>query len=105
MSQGHFNRGWFIAGLVIAFSVVWPMASSQARPSTRSYTCTALKQLVRKRGAIVMNYKGSSVYRRFVDNFGACRYPDNTVRRFRVQARDGSCALKVCYEYEPFRRR
>ncbi len=105
MSDRQITRGSIIAGLVLTFSVIWPVASSDARPSTRSYTCAGLKDLIRKRGSVVMNYKGNSLYRRFVSNVGQCKYPDNRTRRFRVPSRDGTCTLKLCYEFVPFDRR
>jgi hypothetical protein len=75
---------------------------SHARPSTRSYTCPSLHNLIRQRGAVVLNYKGNHVYRRFVSSFRYCRYPDNMLRRFTVPTKTGSCRLYICYERRIF---
>lgn len=91
------------AGTAAAFSFALPTPSAEARPSTRSYSCEALKDLIYDRGAIVMNHKNSSLYRRFVHSRQYCRRPDNTTKRFRVPARDGTCYLKICYEQRIFR--
>ena len=80
-----------------------PTPSAEARPSTRNYTCERLKDLIYDRGAIVMNHKSSSLYRRFVHSRNYCRRPYNTTKRFRVPAADGSCYLKICYEFRRFR--
>lgn len=94
--------------LAIACLIVLPMQSAfittgaEARPNTRSYSCSALRQLIARRGAVVMNYKGNSVYKKFVRDVRFCRFPHNTVRRFSVASKSGRCSLLICYEWEPF---
>ena len=79
-------------GTIILFSSI---DRAEARPSTRSYTCSALKQFVRQRGAVVMNHKSSSLYRRFVHSRRYCDY-DETVRPFSVPTKTGQCRLYIC---------
>ncbi len=86
------------ASTVAALNFALPATSADARPSTRSYTCEALKDLIYDRGAIVMNHKNSSLYRRFVHSRHYCRRPDNSTKRFRVPTKTGTCYLRVCYE-------
>ena len=88
-----------IAAVVIAaFNIVVAVYSAEARPSTKSYTCNGVKNLVRQRGAIVMNHKASHLYQRFVYSFRYCRRPYNTTKRFKVPTKTGACYLRVCHE-------
>lgn len=91
-------RKWMIAGLLAVFSMAWQASSSQARPSTRSYTCSQLIDLVMQRGAIVMNHKSSQLYQRFVHSYIYCRFGGDSTRNYQVPAKDGTCTLKVCYK-------
>ena len=92
-----------IAAVVIAaFNIVVAMYSAEARPSTKSYTCNGVKNLVRQRGAIVMNHKSRHLYQRFVHSYRYCRRPYNTTRSFKVPTKTGACYLRVCYERERF---
>ena len=88
-----------IAAVVIAaFNVVVAVYSAEARPSTKSYTCQGVQNLVHRRGAIVMNHKAPHLYQRFVSSYRYCRRPYNTTKRFRVPTKTGSCYLRVCHE-------
>lgn len=88
-----------IAAIVIAaFNVGVAVYKAEARPSTKSYTCAGVKNLIRKRGAVVMNHKSRHLYQRFVHSFRYCRYPYNTTRAFRVPTKTGMCSLRVCHE-------
>lgn len=92
-----------IAAAVIAgFNIAAAVYTAEARPSTKSYTCNGVKNLVNKRGAIVMNHKSSSLYRRFVRSVRYCRSPYNTTERFRVPTKTGSCYLRICAEQDFF---
>ncbi|NKB51279.1 MAG: hypothetical protein GKR97_03470 [Rhizobiaceae bacterium] len=86
------------ASTLAALNFALPVSTADARPSTRSYSCEALKDLIYDRGAIVMNHKNSSLYRRFVHSRQYCRRPDNSTKRFRVPSKTGTCYLRVCYE-------
>lgn len=88
-----------IAAVVIAaFNIVVAVYTAEARPSTKSYTCNGVKNLVRQRGAIVMNHKARHLYQRFVHSYRYCRYPDNSTKRFKVPTKTGACYLRICYE-------
>ena len=91
-----FQRGL----LALAVSVVF-VASAQARPSTKSYTCAGVKQLVARNGAIVMNTKNRHVYNRFVANRSYCQLEEIT-RSVSVPTKSGRCRLKICIEYDPY---
>ncbi|MEP1205943.1 MAG: hypothetical protein ABJM29_04815 [Rhizobiaceae bacterium] len=92
-----------IAAVVIAvFNIVVAMYSAEARPSTKSYTCSGLKSLIRDHGSIVMNHKNRSLYQKFVHSRRYCRRPYNTTKRFRVPTKTGACYVRICYERRPF---
>ena len=90
------------AAVIAAFNIVVAVYSSEARPNTKSYTCSDVKSLVRQRGAIVMNHKNSSLYRRFVANRSYCRHPNNDTRRFKVPTKTGTYYLRICTERRNF---
>ena len=92
-----------IAAVVIAgFNIAAAMYTAGARPSTKSYTCKGVQNLVHRRGAIVMNHKSSSLYQRFVRNVRFCRGTHNTTERFRVPTKTGACYLRICAERDYF---
>jgi len=70
---------------------------SQARPSTYSYTCAALKDLIFQQGAIVLNTKGTSVYKRFVADVTFCTRSQKT-QRISVPSKSGKCRIFYCVE-------
>ena len=69
--------------------------STDARPSTRSYTCEGVWNLINRRGAIVMDTKNSNVYRRFVKNRSYCPN-DMVLFQYLAPTRDGRCQLYIC---------
>jgi len=75
------------------------ISAADARPSTRSYTCSGAKNLVKSRGKIVMNHKSSSLYRLFVANRSYCAR-DETTKIFVVPTKSGSCRLKICSQLD-----
>ena len=83
-----------IAVAAVAFTVL-ATTVAEARPSTRNFTCEGVKDFIYERGAVVMNTKNSSVYRRFVDNGSFCSSGDVT-KLFAVPTRTGRCLLKIC---------
>jgi len=85
-----------IAALSITFVAVSTVASD-ARPSTRSYTCSGVKNFISQRGAVVMNHKSSSLYQRFVSRRSFCDRGETT-KRFSVPTKSGKCSLKICAE-------
>ena len=84
----------------IAFSTALP-ASAAKRESTKSYSCSGLKQMLRKRGAAVMNTKNSNVYERFVAHRGYCQYEEVT-RRVSVPTKNGVCRISKCEPRDDF---
>lgn len=60
-----------------------------------------MKQLVKRRGAIVMDTKRRGVFRRFVANRSYCLF-EEAVRGYSVPAADGKCRLKICVPVDPF---
>jgi len=99
------KRVLILASGLTLLPVALPIHGADARPSTRSYTCQGAQNLVRQRGAVVMNHKNNNLYQRFVANLGYCKYPANRLKRFGVPTKDGACSLYVCDEYRPFDRR
>ena len=70
-------------------------AMAQARLSTSKYICSDLKDLVFQQGAIVLNTKGTSVYRRFVADQSFCD-GDEITRRINVPTKSEKCRLRYC---------
>ena len=70
-------------------------AGAQARLSTSKYICSDLKDLVFQQGAIVLNTKGTSVYRRFVADQSFCK-GDEIARRINVPTKSEKCRLRYC---------
>jgi len=80
-----------VAGTLVAST------SAEARQSTRNFTCSAVRDLVDRRGSAVLNTKNARVYRRFVRDRTFCALVEGT-RRISVPTRDGGCSLRICYE-------
>ena len=102
MSTVHIKHLIIAAAAVTTAAVTVPLSSAEARPSTRSFTCEGLKDYIYDRGAVVMNHKNSSLYRRFVDSVAYCRHPNNSTRYFKVPTRTGTCRVKICAERRSF---
>lgn len=84
-----------IAALLLGSSLTATQA--QARENTRSFTCGALKNYVDRSGAVVLNTRGPRVYKRFVRSRAYCSSFEIIEWEW-VTARDGRCALKICWE-------
>lgn len=102
MQHTSFKKLIFTGLSIAVLSIFLHPQNANARPSTRAFTCEAVRDFVHDRGAVVMNTKNRSVYRRFVDNRSFC-YARETTKRFTVPTRNGRCSLKICAEYENFR--
>ena len=89
----------FVLGGLVFVSA--PAADATARESTKSYTCAGLKQMLRKRGAAVLNTKNSNVYERFVAHRGYCQYEEVT-RRVSVPTKNGVCRISKCEPRDAF---
>ncbi len=81
-------------GAALAFALL-STTGADARPSTKSYSCQGVKQLISQRGAVVMDTKNRSVYRRFVSSRRQCQLTEKT-ERFTVPTSTGRCRLLVC---------
>ena len=68
---------------------------AEARLSTGNYTCSDVKDLVFQQGAIVLNTKNSSSYKRFVANRSFCR-GDEQLQRVNVPSKSEKCRLRHC---------
>ncbi len=96
-------RNIFLATLtatVVSSSLLPTIAD--ARPSTRSYSCEGVRDYIYHRGAIVMNTKNRSVYRRFVADRSFCQ-PRESLKRYYAPTRDGQCSLHICREYDNYK--
>ncbi|MGI9355277.1 MAG: hypothetical protein ACR2PF_08995 [Rhizobiaceae bacterium] len=85
-----------VTGLTAASTLV-ASTSAEARQSTRSFTCSAVRDLVDRRGSAVLNTKNARVYKRFVRDRTYCALVEGT-RRVSVPTRDGNCSLNICDE-------
>lgn len=86
--------------LSTAVAVLCLVGVAEARESTQNYTCSGAKQLVKSKGAIVLNTKNSNIYKRFVANRSYCSI-DQIVKFHSVPTKAGRCLLKICVDYEP----
>ena len=80
---------------VLIYFAMMMIANAQARLSTSKYICSDLKDLVFQQGAIVLNTKGTSVYRRFVADQSFCK-GDEVARRINVPTKSEKCRLRYC---------
>ena len=71
------------------------LTSADARLSTKNFTCSDVKDLVFQQGAIVLNTKSSSVFRRFVADRSFCQR-DQIARRISVPSKSERCRLLHC---------
>ena len=77
-----------VACLVSCLAISFTMPASAAkRESTKSYSCSGLKKVIRHRGATVMNTKNAHVYDRLVSNRSYCQYEEITRRMLKKYAR------------------
>lgn len=83
-----------VGAAIVSFALP---TSAEARPSTKDFTCSALRDVIRQRGAVVLNTKNANVYRRFVKDRTQCALTETT-RGISVPTRDGQCRLRVCHE-------
>ena len=86
--------------LTLAFGLCFATAS-QARDSTRNFTCEGVKDLVYDLGAVVLDTKNRHVYRRFVANRSYCTL-EQVTKGYWVPTITGRCKLKICVEYDPY---
>ena len=86
-----------IAALVLPALIVTSLTAgtADARPSTKSFTCDDVQDYVEDRGAVVMNTKNRSIYRRFVANSSYCRFSEIT-KIYVAPTRSGSCYMRIC---------
>ena len=83
-------------GLVATLAIVLGGSfAAQARLSTGNYTCSDVKDLIFQQGAIVMNTKNSSVYKRFVADRSFCR-ANEQLQRISVPSKSAKCRLHYC---------
>ena len=73
--------------------------SAEARPSTRSFSCEGVRDLIYDRGALVMNTKNASVYRRFVNDRSFCAHGEG-LESYYAPTRSGKCRLKICRDLD-----
>lgn len=72
---------------------------AEARPSTKSYTCSGLKGFIASRGAVVMDTKNRRVYDRLIASRRFCTF-DKKPERIDVPTRTGQCQVLHCIEKE-----
>ena len=94
----------FVFAVMIASiaSAALIIPQAEARQSTRSFSCSAVQDFVRDKGAVVLSTKNDSIFRRFVDSLHYCRPPKNSLVKFTVPTKSGTCKLQICDEWRPF---
>ena len=94
--------------LAIVAAMVLPVGGAHAqRPATSGLTCPAVKALVRRNRAVVLQ-TGPRTYRRFVRSRADCRNRDDVIRYKNVPTRSRErCQLLYCepYSNQPIIRR
>lgn len=81
----------------LAVGTVIGSAAAEARPSTTSYTCSGVRDLIARRGGITMNVKGTRVYRRFVPSRARCA-PGQVTETYFAPTKSGQCRLRICVD-------
>lgn len=85
-----------ILGACLTFGAL-PTSSAEARPNTKDFTCTGVRNFVDQKGTVVMNTKNRHVYRKFYAPNRHC--PFSTVhKRHSVPTKSGMCTLFICRE-------
>ncbi|TGP27232.1 MULTISPECIES: hypothetical protein [unclassified Mesorhizobium] len=81
---------------LVAGTMLWTAGAADARPDTRTMTCTETQALFQGRHAAVLT-TGPNTYDRFVSQFGnECDWPD--VPMSVAATRDGPCRVYRCEE-------
>ena len=93
-SSNRLSR-WGIAAVVLVS--MGTSMQAQARVSTQNYTCSDVKDLIFRQGAIVLNIKGNSVYKRFVADRSFCQ-ANQRLERINVPSKSEKCRLHFCVE-------
>ena len=83
-------------GMMLAL-VLGTSFQAEARLSTGNYTCSDVKDLIFQQGAIVLNTKSSSVYKRFVADRSFCQ-ANERLQRISVPTKSEKCRLHFCAE-------
>ena len=84
--------------LAIGFCLGLP-SIAEARLSTKNFTCSDVKDLIFQQGAITLNTKNASVYRRFVADRSFCKQ-NETAKRISVPSKSNKCRLQHCAQRE-----
>jgi hypothetical protein len=79
-------------------------AAAISRVASMVHTCNQLRQIIANQGAVIVTHPGSrssgTLYDRYVSDTGYCD-PSDVATSDWVPAKDGSCRLYNCQEYEP----
>lgn len=75
-------------------------SEAEARQSTKSFSCSAVRALIDRRGAVVLSTTSSRVYNRFVRNFQFCPTRTFAVRKS-VPTTTGACRVTYCDNTPP----
>lgn len=69
---------------------------AQNRVSSKALTCSGAKELVNRRGVVVMS-TSSTTFTRVVKNRSFCD-GEELIRFISVPTKNGQCRVKICYE-------
>lgn len=88
----------FTALMTVSLGVVALTASAvEARPNTKDFTCTGVRDYIEQKGTVVMNTKNSNVYRKFYAPHYQCPF-SNVHTRYDAPTKTGMCTLFICRE-------
>ncbi|MEP0944171.1 MAG: hypothetical protein ABJH63_03100 [Rhizobiaceae bacterium] len=82
---------------LVLLALISTSIPADARLSTADFTCSDVKDLVFQQGAIVLNTKNNSVFKRFVADQSFC-LRDQRVQRINVPSKSEKCRLRYCVE-------
>lgn len=83
--------------LVTAGAVLAATSLAEARPDSRSMSCTQIQAMIQNRRAVVLT-TGPNTYDRYVRQFGnECDWPEVPMS-VSIPSRDGACPVYRCQE-------
>ncbi|WP_195909481.1 hypothetical protein [Rhizobium tubonense] len=93
-----------LAITMAAIAINAPPAGAISRVPSLSHSCAQLRQIIASQGAVIVTHPGSrasgTLYDRYVSDSGYCN-PSEVATSDWVPAKDGSCRLYNCQNFEP----
>jgi hypothetical protein len=100
----HLSRCVMLALALTAGAIGTQLAAAISRVGSMSHSCAQLRQIIASQGAVIITHPGSrasgTLYDRYVSDSGYCD-PGEVATSDWVPAKDGSCRMYNCQDFEP----